>query len=277
VEKRGGAMVIVQIIGGLGNQMFQYAAARRLAWFLNTPLKLDILSYQDDKLRNYGLHHLQITGEIASEEEIFWLKHTNRHKEKAYRFDAAVLNLPSDIYLEGYWQSEKYFYDIAGVIRQEFIVREQPDTGNSDLAKQIMESTAIAIHIRRGDYVTNPTIECLHGICPWAYYDQAVTRLIAQINRPHFFVFSDDWNWAQQSLKLDYPVTFVSCNGPAKDYEDLRLMSLCKHHIIANSSFSWWGAWLANHPGQLVFAPKQWFQGYLHDTRDLIPETWQRI
>jgi hypothetical protein len=275
VEKRGKEMIIVQIAGGLGNQMFQYAAARRLAWFLNTPLKLDVTSFQYDKLRNYRLNHLHITGETASEEEIFWIKNTNHCKEKAYYFDPEILSLPPDVYLEGYWQSEKYFRDIAPVIRREFTVKDKIYGSNADLAGEIIESEAVAIHVRRGDYVSNPTVNYFHGICPLHYYHQAVTKLAMRILRPHFFVFSDDWQWVIQNLKLNHQVTFVTVNGPEKDYEDLRLMSLCKHHIIANSSFSWWGAWLASRPGQLIFAPRRWFTGYQYDTRDLIPETWE--
>lgn len=270
-------MIIIQISGGLGNQMFQYAAARRMAELLNSPLKLDILGYQSDPFRSYGLNHLCITGMIASEEEIFWIKSINHRKEKAFCFEPEILSLSADVYLEGYWQSEKYFQDIAPIIRREFTVKESLDSRNIDLAAEIMESEAIAIHIRRGDYVKNPMIHYLHGICPLDYYYQAVAMVTAVVSEPHFFVFSDDWEWAQENLKLNYPVTFVTINGPEKDYQDLRLISLCKHQIIANSSFSWWGACLSSNPQQMVFAPKNWFKGLMHDTRDLFPEVWNLI
>src|SRR5207248_9354724 len=125
--------------------------------------------------------------------------------------------------------------------------------------------------------VTNPTASQTFGVCSLAYYHAAIDELAQTIKAPYFFVFSDDIPWAQQNLALAYPVTYVSHNGAERDYEDLRLMSQCKHHIIANSTFSWWGAWLGAHPGKIVIGPRQWFRNADYDTPDLLPASWLRL
>lgn len=274
-------MVIVQLTGGLGNQMFQYAAARRLAWFLQTPLKMDVTFYQYNQLRVYGLDHFKINGEMADAEEIFWIKQTRQLKEKAFSFDGELLHGLSpekpDVYLEGYWQSEKYFRDLREIICEEFSLKDALDPENQEYLEWIETSESVSIHIRRGDYVANPTVNYLHGVCPADYYSRAMEAITQSIDRPHFFVFSDDKQWGKNNLPDHYNLTFVDLNGPDRDYYDLHLMRHCKHHIIANSSFSWWGAWLSDYPQKKVCAPRKWFNGYSHDTRDLIPEHWNRI
>ena len=135
----------------------------------------------------------------------------------------------------------------------------------------------IILPLRRGDYVSNPETRRVHGVCNLDYYRQCISLITERITNPLFFVFSDDPGWIIEKLRLDYPTTFVIHNDAARNYEDLRLMSLCRHHIIANSSFSWWGAWLCTCPGKIVMAPKRWFKELSRDTRDLLPESWQRI
>ena len=133
------------------------------------------------------------------------------------------------------------------------------------------------MHIRRGDYVSNPTTNKLHGTCSLEYYHNAVDIIAAKVSNPHFFIFSDDHEWARNNFKIDYPLTFVAHNNAGKNYEDMRLMSLCKHHIIANSSFSWWGAWLGSNPKKIVCAPRGWFKDKSLNTNDIIPSDWSRI
>jgi hypothetical protein len=131
--------------------------------------------------------------------------------------------------------------------------------------------------VRRGDYVQNPVTNARHGLCPLEYYHTAVRTLAAQVPDPQFFVFSDDPDWTQQNLKLPYPTTYVTCNGLERDYEDLRLMSHCRHHIIANSSFSWWGAWLSTFPAKTVLAPSTWFREPPQASRDRVPAGWLTV
>lgn len=291
-------MIIVRIIGGLGNQMFQYAAGRRLAATHNTVLKLDISDFADYNLHSYGLSVFNINELLATQEEIRLLKEPEtdslkkmfkkllQHpsklgishiQEKQYNFDPQILALSNSIYLDGYWQSEKYFADIANIIKNEFTVT-LPQTGtNLELAQHISSGESVSLHVRRGDYVTDAKTNTIHGTCDLDYYARCIEFLAQKVLRPCFFIFSDDPEWAEKNLKMAYTATFIGHNGPEKNYEDLRLMSQCKHHIIANSSFSWWGAWLGQHQGTIVCAPKRWFNSPAFDTKDLLPETWVRL
>jgi len=297
-------MIIVKLMGGLGNQMFQYAAGRRLAHHHNTVLKLDLsfLGSVEESItpRRYELEHLNIMAEIATPEEIAeltgkgstylqsFLQQTrqalglllpvkNVITEKHFHFDLAILTAPNNTFLDGYWQSEKYFADISDVIRQEFNVTSDPDDWNRRLAEEIKGCESIAIHVRRCDYVSNAVTNAYHGTCPLDYYHAAIGMIVSQVAEPHFFVFSDDSEWVRDNLQIHYLTTYLNHNGPYQGHEDLRLMSLCRHHIIANSSFSWWGAWLARNPGNIVIAPDKWFTKADIDTRDLLPERWSRI
>ena len=148
---------------------------------------------------------------------------------------------------------------------------------NQAASLAIRACESVSVHIRRGDYLSNPAFYRFHGVCAVEYYEAAVGHLAGAVENPCFFLFSDDLDWARRNLRLDYPVTYVDHNGEDKDYEDLRLMSQCKHHIIANSSFSWWAAWLCANPGKIVIAPRKWFNDPNIDTADIIPASWRRI
>jgi len=292
-------MIIIQLYGGLGNQMFQYAAGRSLAYSLNTELKLDITQYREDKLRNYALSVFSMTKNVASATDLgrvrrplAWnIKHPIKAlrtvipqnvpirfvKERHFYFDREIFALSDNVYLDGHWQSEKYFKNIEAIIREDFTLSDEPDYLNKQMADKIRNCEAVSLHVRRGDYISNPVTTAYHGFCSEEYYHRAISKLESSVKDPHFFVFSDDPVWAKENLKSGYPTTMIDFNGSEKDYEDLRLMSLCKHHIIANSSFSWWGAWLSNNPQKIVIAPKQWFNYSDIDTKDLIPESWIRL
>lgn len=291
-------MILVRIMGGLGNQMFQYAAGRQLAATHHTVLKLDISDFQDYSLHDYGLSAFKIRELLATPEEIQLLKEpesgsfkkkikkflrcpskvgTTHIQETQYHFDPEILTLPDSVYLDGYWQSEKYFLNIADIIRNEFTVKLPQADKNRQLAQQITACESVSLHVRRGDYVTDAKTNTIHGTCDLDYYAHCIERLSQKVHHPCFFIFSDDPEWAEKNLKITHPTTFVAHNGPGKNYEDLRLMSQCRHHIIANSSFSWWGAWLGQHPNTSVYAPKRWFNSPSFNTKDLLPEAWNRI
>ena len=290
-------MVIVCLMGGLGNQMFQYAAGRAIAHRNQTQLKLDVSALERDAARSYRLHRFNIVESVATPDELarftkrdLWgriSRRAERYLLPPYRrsvfaqrfdhFDPDILRLRGSVYLTGYWQSEKYFKDIEQIIRQDFTFRHPPDTENQKLARMIANTNSVSLHIRRGDYISNPDAYEVLGVCSLAYYQAATEELTHTIKQPHFFVFSDDMEWVCQNLRLDYPTTYVTHNGIEKDYEDLCLMSQCKHHIIANSAFSWWGAWLCTYPAKIVIAPEKWFNKADYDTRDLIPAAWIRI
>jgi hypothetical protein len=291
-------VVTVRLFGGIGNQMFQYAAARRLAVVRGVALRLDLSAFGgEEKLRQFELHCFRVAGEILAagtetsrpKSRVVRLVHSRlmgklrSHyrgvyiKERSFHFDPEILNLQDNVYLDGYWQSEKYFKDIEATIRQDFKFTSDPGQLTMELAARITESESVSLHIRRGDYVTNRKTNEVHGTCSLDYYGRTTERLASRVRNPHFYVFSDDSQWSADHLKLPWPTTFVAGNGGERAYEDMRLMSLCKHHIIANSSFSWWGAWLSENPGKIVYAPARWFAGNKADTKDLLPETWRRI
>jgi len=291
-------MIIVKIIGGLGNQLFQYAVGRHLAEIHKTELKIDILGFKAYKLHKYSLWPFNIQEKFASAEEVavFGVRRrgiaerairrvlrrppkfppTYIREKQGSQFDPDVLNLSDVVYLYGSWQSEKYFKNIEEIIRKEFTVKFPLEGKNLELAEQIESCEAVSLHIRRGDYISDPKTNEVHGVCGLDYYLCCVEKLTATVGNPHFFVFSDEPEWARDNLGLHYPTTIVAHNGADKNYEDMRLMSQCKHHIIANSSFSWWGAWLNPRPGKLVYAPQQWFAHDKWGFQDIVPTEWLR-
>lgn len=290
-------MILVRLLGGLGNQMFQYAAGLALAGRLDTELRLDISWFADSAVRRYSLDALAISARPATAPELLRfgvsrpglvarglsalglrrLVGIRGHvKEPAFQYWPGFRGLGDGSYLDGYWQSERYFEDIGDTIRREFTVREAPDPENRRALDAIRACEAVALHVRRGDYATSPDTNRVHGTTPVEYYHAAGQRIRALTADPVFFVFSDDHVWARENLRFDAPLVYLTHNAADRDVEDLRLMSACRHHIIANSTFSWWGAWLAQPEGQRVIAPRRWFNVGM-DTRDLIPGRWERL
>jgi hypothetical protein len=196
--------------------------------------------------------------------------------EKHFNFDSRILELSGTAYLNGYWQSEKYFMDAGDAIRSDFDLSCGPSPVSERIAGSIANSQSVSIHVRRGDYVTNSAVGGYHGEQRLDYYLASIKHIAQNVRSPHFFVFSDDPVWCRTNLKLEHPVIYVDHNGPETAYEDMWLMSLCKHHVIANSSFSWWGAWLCRNPEKIVIAPKKWFVDESINTIDLVPDTWIR-
>lgn len=294
-------MIIVRLVGGLGNQMFEYALGRCLALKNGVALKLDISSYRRDRLRTYRLGHFNIIEEFARPEEIEALVRMdpgggrfarlgakinrvyNRVFNHAYvvdrqrGFDPSVLRRRGDVYLNGYWQSEKYFKDVEGVIRQELTVKTASGPQSQELAAAISSAESVSLHVRRGDNVSNPDLYKYIGICSIDYYRAAVDLMKERLKEPRLFVFSDDHEWVRDCFRPGLPFTLVTHNGEERDYEDFGLMTLCKHHIIANSSFSWWAAWLCENPSKVVVAPRRYFATSKYTDKDLIPDEWIRL
>ena len=291
-------MVIVRLTGGLGNQMFQYAAGRAIALRRRTSLKLDISSYEEDHLRSYSLGYFPIVECFAGHSEVEWLTRPRIygrrhlpllilerwglwHRPMVFRqgkigFQPALLQTTKHCYLAGYWQSADYFADCESQIRSDFTFREPLSSAAQNVAAQIDEANSVSLHVRRGDCATDPVVHRNHGLCSLEYYQRSLDLMAQTVPHASFFVFSDDLDWAAQNLQHTSPIQFVR-DAPASDAEDLRLMSLCKHHIIANSSFSWWGAWLSVNPAKRVIAPKRWFAAIQADTSRLIPDGWKRL
>ncbi|ACL17490.1 glycosyl transferase family 11 [Methanosphaerula palustris E1-9c] len=295
-------MIIVRLKGGLGNQLSQYALGRKIAHLHNTELKLDttwFTTISSDTPRTYRLNNYNIIGTIASAKEIQLIERGRAQgrgyllskisdlltpmyrrtyvRERMHTFDKAILTVPDNVYLDGYWQTEKYFKDIEEILRREVTLKDEPDSINLEMAERIQACHSVSLHVRRGDYVSNPTTQQFHGCCSIDYYNRAISLIEEKVDDPSFFIFSDDLPWAKENLDIPGEKTFVAHNGPEKEYCDLWLMSLCQHHIIANSSFSWWGAWLGQDAEKMVIAPRRWALSESFDTSDIIPDSWITI
>lgn len=194
-------------------------------------------------------------------------------EEPHFHFAQQMLTIPDNTYVCGYWQSEKYFREIDTVIRTDFSFRQPLSNHNVDLAEEISLLNSVSLHVRRNDYAKNQKVNATHGLCSLDYYHAAIKYVAERVECPHFFVFSDDIAWVEDNLRIEFPCQYISHNQGADSYNDMRLMSLCQHHIIANSSFSWWGAWLNPNTDKIVIAPKRWFANETN-TQDLIPQNW---
>lgn len=295
-------MIITRLIGGLGNQLFQYAVARHLVEINRTVLKIDVSGFETYKLHKYSLWPFNIQENFASPEEVAMLtpkqgivgpilrrslrkppklvKTYIREKDSFY-FDREILSLSDGVYLDGYWGSEKYFIGIEDVIRREFTVKTPQMDENKELAELITACEAVSIHIRRGDFVSVPYTNKMRGTCGLDYYLQCASLFSQCVKNPHFFIFSDDPDWVHGNFSLAYPNTIVDYNKADRSHEDLRLMSRCKHNIIANSTFSWWAAWLNPNPDKIVIASRIWFRNPVANAKvnfdDLYPKEWIMI
>ena len=196
------------------------------------------------------------------------------YKERHFHYDPDLNKANQDLYLDGYWQSEKYFVSYRDDLLKAFTLKADLHEQTLRYRKMIEESKAVSLHIRRGDYISNPHTNSVHGTCSLEYYKKAVNQITKRVKNPHFYIFSDDLAWTKENLSFIKVVTFVELDEKIPDHEEMYLMSWCQHNIIANSSFSWWGAWLNQNPHKTVIAPKKWFNDTTINTNDLIPEDW---
>tara|TARA_R110002167_G_scaffold168187_1_gene365822 strand:- start:1734 stop:2540 length:807 start_codon:yes stop_codon:yes gene_type:complete len=262
-----------------------------------SPLFLDISCFSDYN-RHQGFELQRVFGvdaEIADSEDIRYLLGWQASRpirriltkptfclirkavfvvEPSFNYWPDVFSFSGDCYLSGYWQSGKYFKTCADDIRKDFTFKTELSHKNKELADSIGSMNAVSLHVRRGDYVSNSKTQKTHGLCSLGYYQSAIEFISSEVSSPHFFIFSDDIDWVKNNLKIGFPVTYVGNNQGVDSFNDMRLMSLCKHHVIANSSFSWWGAWLNPDPDKIVVAPKCWFYNYPVDTSDLYCDGW---
>jgi len=301
-------MVVVRLFGGLGNQMFQYAAGRSIAYMNNKVLKLDITSgfREDFYKRKYCLKHFNIEEHIASKSELprLLINHSESasiygktirfinslfpldkkfiYKEKSLLFDPTIFKPRDRIYLIGYWQSEKYFSNIEPIILSEYSFKTIPANRNKEIAERISNDNSVGIHLRRlygvsGDKVFRKHKK-VYGTSSMQYYRNAIEYLQEMYYDLKFYIFSDHMQWVKDNFREQLPLIFVDHNDNESSYEDLRLMSLCKHQIIANSSFSWWAARLNLNELKTIIAPKTWFlDKYKNENNDIIPESWIRM
>ncbi len=290
--------VIARIEGGLGNQLFQYAAARSLADRLSVELLLDLRALDENGSWPYQLDLYRIRAQIAEDDllrdlpsprssrwgrirselsqrfpalvthPVFW--------PRSFAYDPRVDRIRHPVYMVGYWQTERYFAWNRENLLQDIQLCE-PEQGVSATLEAIRQTHSVALHIRRGDYVSNTSAAQFHGLCDLSYYQRAVQALQAAHRDIEVFVFSDEPDWAQANLRIGVPMYVVRDNPPGRGHVDMELMRQCRHHILANSSFSWWGAWRCATPGQMVYAPSRWFADAGVDTSDVIPSRWTCI
>ena len=287
------------MIGGLGNQMFQYASSRALSLKRGVPLLLDTQDFS-----NYALHNgfeldriFHINAKTASSSEIrevlgwrspsflrkklfrndlSWLRGKHLYVDTQFESWKDLAQVPDSCYLMGNWQTENYFKDYRSTILADFRFKSALQDHNRNLELEIINSNAISIHVRRGDYVSNAASLAFHGVCSTSYYQSAINHIIETVSAPTFFVFSDDMTWVRENIKLEHPCFYVDHNKGHDSFNDMHLMSLCKHNIIANSSFSWWGAWLNTNEEKTVIAPKKWFAADF-DSSHIVPEKWIKL
>jgi hypothetical protein len=298
--------IIIRLNGGLGNQLFQYAFARSIAKQRNSDFKLDTKAFSPKSHRYdpYGLDAFTIRGSIASQFDLYgfiWLRKNEKlfsffydrlrfkkiisgtngwyYKERMFFYDPIVFSSRAK-YFDGFWQSEKYFKNIADEIRSDITLKAPLSAQSQKYSDSIVTTQAVSLHVRR--FTQSSGGASWNGLCTLEYYEQAIAKIISRIPDAHFYIFSDEPAWVKENLlhllvAKSHPFTLIQ-NGKDKSAEDLILMSRCKHHIIANSSFSWWGSWLNPRKDKIVIAPRKWFNNApKNDTRDLYIEEWVKI
>jgi hypothetical protein len=306
-DRVGGTSVVACLFGGLGNQMFQYAAGRALALKTGSRLVLDASGFTLRRARRaYALDGYALAAEtrfdgyrypprqsavrFPARQRPRWIERVARavsaripisrvagensfsvFAEDSFDFDPRFWQCGPQTYLVGYWQSERYFSEVADLVRRELTYLPTPDAANARWLARIRAGNAVCIHVRRGDYLL-PAHFGHHGLCSAGYYQRALRAIRGRLVNPQFFVFSDDWRWCREHLS-DEDILIVDANKADAAQDELRLMAACRHHVIANSSLSWWAAWLATSGGQIVVAPAPWFT-HRPQTPDLLPAGW---
>lgn len=290
-------MIIVKLMGGMGNQMFQYAFGRSLSLKKGISLKLDLGFLLDRTpkknfvFRDYDLPIFNCNPQILSEEDkksffgnfIMANKYINKllpvknrrfYTEKHFQYDPNVLKLNDDIYLEGYWQSYKYFSEFESTIRKDFSFNHKLNEEEEVINQKILSTNSVCVNVRRTDFIVNS----FHGVCNVDYFKKGLGYISKSESELNIFVFSDDIEWCKENLDFEFPTNFIEHKYAGKKFQSyLQLMTNCNHFVIPNSSFGWWAAWLANYEEKLIIVPKKWFNDNSINTKDLILDEWIKI
>lgn len=292
-------MIITKIIGGLGNQIFQYAIARRIAHDVGQDFYLDTADFSWYR-RPYFLDRFNIQGKTLPESDAKkWRAHEGKHSWRRwleerkpmvrrnyrlepesiyYTFDENVLRLPpkGDLYLNGYWQHEKYFMPIREILLRDFTLKPEHAAADNPIMRSVREAESVGIHFRRGDDQVNK----MYGTPTLEYYAEGVEE-IAKRNPGKtlkLFVFSNDIAWVKENFKSEYETKILEPQDNLTDYQEFSALASCKHQVIANSTFSWWAAWLNDHAGRVIVGPKEWLiNERRYDTSELLPPSWIRL
>lgn len=300
-------MIISKLNGGIGNQLFQYAIGKSLAVQKKTILKLDVSYFSWDVnselQRKFLLNKYNIDCEIASRDEIEKILYAkNIHRfisrkimankipyykenlviEKDMYYDENIFKTRKNVILEGYWPNERYFANVKEVLHKELRLKEENiSTSFKNSFRKITSTESVSVHVRRSDYInTNNGSFDIFGVCDKKYYEKAVSYIKDNIKTPILYIFTDDIDWVKNSFHFDADSVIVS-NNNLMDFEELQLMSYCKHNIIANSTFGWWGAWLNENAGKIIIAPEKWYNDknyqLFYEKSDFVPLSWIRI
>ena len=295
-------MIVTKLQGGHSNQLFQYATGRALAARHGVELVMDVRWFdaiaEGDTRRAFELEQYSLDQNLVDGRSLALRESTSRafplrgllprasrrgptlvpYRQLGNGYDPRVLSLPDNSYLEGWWQDERYFSEIRATLLAELQLRSSVNGRNAEVLRQIRNGASVSMHVRRGDYVTNPAATSFHGVLGIGYYEAALEELSRRtgLREPNLFVFSDDIEWCKRHLRIPQRMHFV--DGANSGAEDMHLMRHCDHHIVANSSFSWWGAWLGEHPAKVVVAPKRWFKDHDANTETgIVPPSWVRL
>lgn len=292
-------MIITKVFGGLGNQMFQYATGRALSHRLGVAMQVDtrslhlegashngyelsrVFNIDSDRATDAGVRRM--LGWRSSRIVQRLLRKLPTHGgsyifEPHFHYWPGLDRITPPCYIDGYWQSFRYFSTEAALIASDFTFRLELQGDNDRVSRMIDEHPQSAsIHVRRGDYVSHPSAAKHHGTCGVEYYREAMAYLSTRSAKPiRYFIFSDDLEWARENLALPSDAVFVQHNRGTDSHFDLQLMARCRHNILANSSFSWWAAWLNRNNEKMVVAPRRWFLAD-YDTSALTPPDWVRL
>ena len=280
----------IKLTGGLGNQMFQFAIGFAIAKKNDVRLSLDLNYINQRQLFNgfelekvFNIYSkVSFLNKALSFQSINFKEILNKidvtfynFKEPHFHYTSKILDIPKHSFLDGYWQSELYFKDYSKEIKKIFSFSDILDEQNQLISNDIDQSNSISIHIRRGDFLLKRNDN--HYMNLKEYYLKAINESSKFFKNPKYFIFTDDPSWVTDNFVLDHSYFIVAVNQGAKSFYDMHLMSLCKSNIIANSSFSWWGAWLNDNKDKIIYAPKDWFKDKSISTDDLIPNSWNII
>lgn len=284
--------VISRLHGGLGNQLFQYAVGRAVALRTGSELLLDTREFTSSNPFQYDLGHFAIQAKVANSSELppgknrplayAWWRKFGRSprfvREQDLGYNARIETVEADCYLHGYFQSQRYFENIASILWKDLSFRQAISGENASMAGRIQSAPSVSMHIRRGDYLTSAKARSTHGAPDLGYYERALGEIRERSGSdPVVYLFSNDPDWVRDNMKMDAQLVPVAINDGKTAHEDLRLMSLCDHNIIVNSTFSWWGAWLNPSLDKIVVAPKQWFASPKLSNPDITPPGWLRL
>ena len=289
-------MLIIKIFQGLGNQLFQYALGRSLEERFGAKVKYDLSWFKENSQhRQFGLDRFKTKIEIANDAEVYNVKNgifSNRirnyifqkelkfkpyykqpyFKEDLSKLDLNILKINSRTYIEGYFSSDIFFSDIRNELIKEFQLNSDLSLQNKETIERIQQQNSVCLSVRRGDFLKYS----MHNVCQLDYFKDAISLMNEKITNPVYYIFSDDNEWVKENLKIEQEHYFITHNYP-DFYEDFRIMKNCKHHIIPNSTFSWWAAWLSQSKQKVVIAPETWLDSEDIDYSYFLPKDWIKI